>query len=77
MAVARTSTASRGPSLAEYVILGLIADGPTHGFALARLVRPDGPVGRVYEMPRPVVYRALGRLMEAGLVEISAAEHRG
>lgn len=56
-------------SLGEYLILGLIAEQPTHGFALARLVASDGPVGRVYQIPRPVVYRCIGRLVEAGLVE--------
>ncbi len=71
---ATTSTATRGPSLAEYVILGLIAERPAHGFALARLVARDGPVGRVYEMPRPVVYRAMSRLMDAGLVQPQRVE---
>jgi PadR family transcriptional regulator AphA len=56
------------------VILGLIAERPAHGFALARLVGPDGPVGRVYEMPRPVVYRAISRLVDAGLVEPKRVE---
>jgi PadR family transcriptional regulator AphA len=71
----RISTASRGPSLAEYVILGLIAEKPAHGFALARLVTPDGPVGRVYEIPRPVVYRAISRLVDAALVAPQRVEH--
>ena len=71
----RTSTVFRGPSLAEYVILGLIAEKPAHGFALARLVTPNGPVGRVYEIPRPVVYRAMSRLIDAGLVAPQRVEH--
>jgi PadR family transcriptional regulator AphA len=50
------------------LVLGLIAEHPAHGFALARLVARDGPIGRVYEIPRPVVYRSIGRLVEAGLV---------
>jgi PadR family transcriptional regulator AphA len=56
-------------------VLGLIAERPAHGFALARLVAPDGPVGRVYEIPRPVVYRSIGRLVEAGLVQPRGVEH--
>jgi PadR family transcriptional regulator AphA len=71
----RTSITTRGPSLAEYVILGLVAERPAHGFALARLVTADGPLGRVYEIPRPVVYRALGRLVDAGLVGPQRVEH--
>jgi PadR family transcriptional regulator AphA len=71
----RVAGGERGPSLAEYVILGLIAERPAHGFALARLVTPEGPLGQVYEIPRPVVYRALGRLMDAGLVQPQRVEH--
>jgi PadR family transcriptional regulator AphA len=66
---------SRGPSLAEHLVLGLIAEHPAHGFALARLVARDGPIGRVYEIPRPVVYRSIGRLVEAGLVQPRGVEH--
>jgi PadR family transcriptional regulator AphA len=69
------SVSSRAISLAELVILGLIAERPIHGFAVARLVSSDGPVGRAYEIPRPVVYRAITRLVEAGLVEPQRVEH--
>jgi PadR family transcriptional regulator AphA len=69
------SPASRGPSLAEHLVLGLIAERPVHGFALARLVAREGPIGRVYEIPRPVVYRSISRLVEAGLVEPRGVEH--
>jgi PadR family transcriptional regulator AphA len=69
------SPASRGPSLAEHLVLALIAERPIHGFALARLLARDGPVGRVYEIPRPVVYRSISRLIEAGLVEPRGVEH--
>ena len=55
-------------SLTEWVVLGLLAEGPAHGFALARQLRPDTPVGRVWAVPRPLVYRALTRLEHAGLV---------
>jgi PadR family transcriptional regulator AphA len=68
------AASARTLSLAEYVILGLIAERPAHGFALARLLTSEGPVGRVYEIPRPVVYRAIGRLVEAGLVEPQRVE---
>jgi hypothetical protein len=40
---------SRAPTLAEWLILGLLAEEPTHGFALARTLNPGGPVGSVYE----------------------------
>ena len=60
--------------LAEYLILGLTAEAPTHGFALARLVAPDGPVGRVFQVSRPIVYRSIDRLVAAELVEPEGVE---
>jgi PadR family transcriptional regulator AphA len=60
--------------LAERVVLGLVAEGPTYGFAVARLLEPGGPVGRVYHVPRPVVYRSIDRLVEAGLVVAGRVE---
>ena len=60
--------------MAEYLVLGLIDERPTHGFALARLVARDGALGRVYVIPRPVVYRSIGRLAEAGLVQPQGVE---
>ena len=57
------------PSLAEWAALGLLCEGPRHGWAIARELAPDGEVGRVHSCTRPLVYRALGQLREAGLVE--------
>lgn len=57
------------PSLPEWAALGLLCEGPRHGWAIARDLAPDGEVGRVYACTRPLVYRALGQLREAGLVE--------
>jgi PadR family transcriptional regulator AphA len=37
-------------------------------------MRRDTPVGRVWSIPRPLVYRALGRLEEQGLVRRHATE---
>jgi tRNA (adenine37-N6)-methyltransferase len=57
------------PSLPEWAALGLLCEGPRHGWAIARELAPDGELGRVYSCTRPLVYRALGQLREAGLVE--------
>ncbi len=57
------------PRLEDYLLLALIAERPTHGFALSRLVACDGPIGRVYEISRPNVYQAICRLTTTGLVE--------
>ena len=61
-------------SLTEWAVLGILATKPAHGFAVARQMQPDAPVGRVWSIPRPLVYRALGRLEEQGLVRPHATE---
>jgi PadR family transcriptional regulator AphA len=53
----------------EWAVLALCDEAPAHGFALARALDAGGPVGRVWVVPRPLVYRALRRLGELGLVE--------
>ena len=65
-----------GPSLslAEWTVLALISEHATHGFAISRLTAPGGELGRIWHIPRPVIYRAIGRLEEAGLVTPQAVE---
>ncbi len=55
-------------SLAEWLVLCLICEQSTHGFALAALLGAEGEMGRVWRVPKPVVYRALQRLELLGLV---------
>jgi DNA-binding PadR family transcriptional regulator len=55
-------------SLAEWLALCLICEQATHGFALAALLGAEGEMGRVWRVPKPVVYRALQRLEHLGLV---------
>jgi DNA-binding PadR family transcriptional regulator len=57
--------------LAEWVVLAVVAEKPTHGFPIARLLADDGELGRIWQVPRPIVYRALTRLAESQLI----AEH--
>ena len=56
-------------SLNEWVVLALLVEEPGHGFALARSLAPDSDLGRILTVRRPLVYRAVDRLVEAGLVE--------
>jgi DNA-binding PadR family transcriptional regulator len=56
-------------SIADWVVLGLVAEGPTHGWPIVRALRADGPIGRVWTVPRPVVYRSLATLTEQGYIE--------
>lgn len=62
-------------SLAEWLVLCVVREGRTHGFAVAALTGPAGAIGRVWTVPRPVVYRAMGRLREAGLIRETGTEH--
>jgi DNA-binding PadR family transcriptional regulator len=55
-------------SVTEWSVLALLAERPTHGFAIARAMAPEGEIGRIWSSPRPLVYRALETLGERGLV---------
>lgn len=57
-------------SLTEWLVLCLAGEGPTHGFAIARLLGQQGSLGQVWRVPKPVIYRALPRLEELGLVRV-------
>jgi len=56
-------------SLTEQAVLGVLAEGPKHGFAIARELDEGAELGRVFTVRRPLVYRALDRLVEAGFAE--------
>jgi DNA-binding PadR family transcriptional regulator len=55
-------------SLAECLVLCLVCEECRHGFAIARLLDTGGELGRIWRVPKPVVYRALQRLEQLGLV---------
>jgi DNA-binding PadR family transcriptional regulator len=56
-------------SLNEWAVLALVAEKAAHGFAIAKQLSPEGDLGRIWTVPRPIVYRALTRLEEQNLVE--------
>ena len=61
-------------SLAEWTVLALISEHPTHGFAISQLTAAGGELGRIWQIPKPVIYRSIGRLEEAGLVAAQTVE---
>jgi DNA-binding PadR family transcriptional regulator len=61
-------------STTEYAVLGILAEGQTHGFALSKQLAADSEVGRVFTVRRPLVYRALDRLVGIGYAEPVATE---
>ncbi len=56
-------------SITDYAVLGLLAERPKHGFAISKELGPDSQVGRVLTVRRPLVYRALDRLIDLDLAE--------
>jgi DNA-binding PadR family transcriptional regulator len=52
----------------EWAVLALLAESPTHGFAVARAMAPEGEVGRIWSVRRPLVYRAVETLTGLGFV---------
>lgn len=63
-----TSPEERSLSLSEWLVLCLICEQPRHGFAISRLLEAEGSLGKVWRVPKPVIYRALQRLEHLGLV---------
>jgi DNA-binding PadR family transcriptional regulator len=51
----------------EWAVLALLAEGPTHGFAIAQAMADDGEIGRVWSLRRPRVYYAIEALIRSGL----------
>ncbi|RKQ91134.1 DNA-binding PadR family transcriptional regulator [Solirubrobacter pauli] len=58
----------------EWAVLALVAEAPTHGFAVARALAPGGEVGRVWALRRPLVYRTLDVLADRALVRAAGTE---
>ena len=63
-----------GLSPGDWAVLGVVTEGATHGFAVAQLMAPNGALGRVWSLPRPVVYQALKKLTGLGLIVERAVE---
>lgn len=55
-------------SLADHVCLAVIAEAPTHGWALVKLLRPDGDLGRIWSLSRGLTYRSIDRLVDGGSI---------
>lgn len=60
--------------LGEWACLGVLAQGPNHGFAVAQELRVTGRIGRVWSLTRPLTYRAIDQLITRGYVEVIGEE---
>jgi PadR family transcriptional regulator AphA len=56
-------------SLTEWTVLGVVAERPTHGWPVVQELAPEGAIGRIWTVSRPLVYRALATLTVGGLIE--------
>ncbi len=63
-------------SLADQACLAIVAEAPTHGWAIVKLLAPDGELGRVWSLSRPLTYRSLDRLADAELIDRADAGRR-
>jgi PadR family transcriptional regulator AphA len=63
-------------SLADQVCLAVVGEGRTHGWAIVKLLAPDGELGRIWSLSRALTYRSIDRLVEFGLVDRSDAGRR-
>ncbi len=62
--------------LGEWACLGILYQGPNHGFAIASRLKPDGDIGRVWSLSRPLTYRSIEQLTVRGHVH-AIGEERG
>src|ERR1700676_5821552 len=61
-------------SLPEWLVLAILCQQSAHGFALAQLTAHGGELGRVWQVPKAVIYRAIGRLLDTELIEAESTE---
>jgi DNA-binding PadR family transcriptional regulator len=58
----------------EWAVLALLCERPAHGWAIASQLTPDGALGGVWTMGRPLVYRSIEILEHRELIEAAGFE---
>lgn len=61
-------------SLPEWLVLTILSQQARHGFAVAQLTATGGDLGRIWQVPKAVVYRSIGRLLDTGLITAEGTE---
>jgi DNA-binding PadR family transcriptional regulator len=61
----------------DWTVLALVAERPSHGWALAAKLARGGEVGSIWAVSRPIVYHGLDRLERAGLLAAAGIERGG
>jgi DNA-binding PadR family transcriptional regulator len=55
--------------LSDWLVLCVVCERPTHGFAVAGLFSHKGSLDRVWQVSKPAVYAAMRRLENLDLVQ--------
>jgi DNA-binding PadR family transcriptional regulator len=61
-------------SLGDHAVLALVAEQPRHGWAIVRELGPEGEVGRVWTLSRPLAYRSIDKLADRKLIRATRTE---
>jgi DNA-binding PadR family transcriptional regulator len=61
----------------EYILLGLLADRPMHGYELAQLVGSDEALRAIWHIERSQAYFLLRKLLERAYIVETAEEQAG
>jgi DNA-binding PadR family transcriptional regulator len=61
--------------LSDWLVLCVVCEEPTHGFAVAGLFSREGSLGRVWQVSKPAVYATTRRLERLGLVQLAGEQH--
>ncbi len=62
--------------LGEWACLGILSQQRAHGYDVALRLAPDGDVGRVWSLSRPLTYRSLDQLVRRSLI-VAVGEEPG
>jgi DNA-binding PadR family transcriptional regulator len=68
-----TDSGDRLP-LCEWLVLCLVREQPTYGFAITQLLSRNGAMGRIWYVPKPVIYRAMDQLERLGLIQMTGQQ---
>lgn len=60
--------------LGDWACLGILYPAPSHGFAVAARLKPDGDIGRVWSLSRALTYRCLDQLTRRDLIRAIGEE---
>jgi len=61
-------------SASDWAVLALVAEAPSHGWAIATQLARGGEVGSIWSLGRPIVYHALAHLEQEGLIRTAGLE---